>query len=255
MSNFDLFLFAGHGTSEKDNSYDSGAVNGNTHEHDLATKIRDKAIEYLKPLGYNIHIDEQNYKDNDTSGNSYRLKWGLSIHINAGGGTGSEVLVPLGEKDFSIELNILGELAKLGLVSRGIKSRDYDTEATTIRANGVKAYGNDYYGEIRNAWKQGVSLTILEVGFIDNSKDLSIILNEIDKIAFIIASSIAKYDGKVLTPPNAPKPPVSPPSEIKGDIFYRVVCGSFQDKINALKRMEELKRAGFKDYFLDIYRK
>lgn len=42
--------------------------------------------------------------------------------------------------------------------------------------------------------------------------------------------------------------------EVKPEVFYRVVCGSYSNRENADKMMEELKSKGYKP-FIDIYRK
>ena len=247
MAQYDSFIFAGHGTSEKTGAYDPGATYGNTQEHIIAEKIALKAIEFLKGVGLNIHYDEQNYIDNDLVGNTYRLKFGFSIHINAGKGRGAECYVPLGESYTVVEQNILNGLANIGLTNRGVKSREYNSEATFQRTNGVKMGGTDYYKEIREAWKLGISLTIVEVGFID-SADLTIIQNNIDAIAFSIANAIAKEDNKTLSN-------VAPEPTPTNDTFYRVICGSFANRDGAEKRKAELEKAGFNGVFLQVYKK
>ena len=39
------------------------------------------------------------------------------------------------------------------------------------------------------------------------------------------------------------------------NIFYRVVCGSFNNRVYAEERLEELKKLGIEDSFIDIYKK
>lgn len=254
MANYDTFIFAGHGTSEKDGSYDPGAVSNGVREHDIAKKIATKATEYLTKNGYRVHLDEQNYIDNDVAGNTYRLKFGFSIHLNAsnGQGRGAECYIPLNEGYCVVEQNILNDLATLGLVNRGIKSRNYYTEEYSQRYNGMKLSGTDYYKEIREAWKLGISLSILEVGFID-SADLTIVNNNIDKIAFFIARAIMQEDGKTLAEDSKPTAPTTP-APSKPQVYYRVVCGSFENRDSAEKRKSELLKLGY-DSFLQVYEK
>ena len=249
MANYDIAIFKGHGKSEKDGKFDCGAVGNNKTEYEVVNQLVEKIALLLTNSSYKVHVDENNYKDNDTLGNSYRLKYALSIHLNAGGGTGSECIVPLGESYFKIENNILAELSKLGFVNRGVKSRDYNSEKWSQRTHGVKMSGTNYYGEIRQAWDNGISLTILEVGFIDNLNDLNKILSNLDKIAYIIASSIAQEDGKVIKPLEVVEPPKPSTNE-----FYRVVCGSFSNKANAEARVKELKKHNF-ECFIEKYNK
>lgn len=240
---YDVGLFVGHGYSEVNRSYDSGAVNGSTRENDLANKIVNKAISYLNGTGIAIHKDEQNYIDNDTFGNTYSTNYVLSVHINAGKGVGSEIYVPLGEKTFEVEKEIINGMVKLGFVNRGIKSRDYDTEAVVVRQNGVKLSGKDYYKEIRDAWNNKISLSIFEVGFIDSS-DLEKIQKNIDEIAKVIALAISNLcDVKLNVKPNtqestqAQSPPIN-----NGLIRVKVdgvQIGAYKDIKNVLKAIED----------------
>lgn len=197
MANYDAAQFVGHGTSEVDGSYDPGATSGGKQEHIIAEKITDKAVALCRAKGLNIHRDEQNYKDNDLAGNTYNYKYAQSIHLNAGGGTRAEIYVPCKDKYLDAEFYMLSELEKIGLKNGGVKSRDYNTEKVFMRTNGVALPYSDYYGEIARAYSQGVSLDIIEIGFIDSS-DVNIIENNIDRIATIIANGVLMVCGKSL---------------------------------------------------------
>lgn len=247
MATYNSFIFEGHGTSERTGAYDPGAVNGTVRENDLADKIVTAAMNYLKATGLSIHRDENNYSDNDLAGNTYTSKAGISVHINAGGGTGTETYVPCREKylieDFKLVKNISGAL---GIPDRGVKSRDYNTGRVYMRTDGVALSYTDYYKEIRDAWSQGISLAILEVGFIDTS-DLQKIQANIDTIGFLIAQYIAKLCGVELTKPEPPPP-------VESDVYYRVVYGSFKEKTNAEARKQELESKGYTGVFIDVYK-
>ncbi len=197
MANYDAAIFVGHGTSDIDGSYDPGATSGGKQEHIIAEKIADKAVALCRAKGLNIHRDEQNYKDNDLAGNTYNYKYAQSIHLNAGRGKRAEIYVPCKDTYLDAEFYMLKELEKLGLANGGVKSRDYDTEKVFMRTNGVALPYSDYYGEIARAYAQGVSLDIIEVGFIDSS-DVDIIEKNIDRIATIIANGVLMVCGKPL---------------------------------------------------------
>lgn len=255
MATYNSFIFEGHGTSERTGGYDPGATSGSIKENDLADKIVTAAMNYLKSTGLSIHRDENNFTDNDLAGNSYTAKAGISVHINAGGGTGTEIYVPAKEKflteDFNLVKNISGEL---GIPNRGVKSRDYNSGSTYTRSDGVALAFTDYYKEIRDAWSLGISLAIIEVGFIDTS-DLQKIQNNIDDIGFFIAKYIAKLCDVELSKPEAPKPVEKPvDNTTTADVYYRVVCGSFKARENAETRKKELEAKGYSGVFIDIYR-
>lgn len=216
MANYNSFLFEGHGVSEVDGSYDPGASAQGARENDLVDVINKHAKSYLDKTSLKIHYDEQNYVDIDIAGNTYSSKAGATTHINAGGGNGVEIYVPINENFLDYEVDLAARLSKLmGIPNRGIRSRDYDTERIIMRQNGVDVGGTDYYKEIRDAWRQGVSLAIIEVGFIDTS-DLSKMKGNLKQIGYEIARYICNicgvqvpsYDGgSTVTPPTTPTTP------------------------------------------------
>ena len=194
---YDSFVFIGHGTSEKTSKYDPGAVSGNFVEYKIAEKIVQAAKGYLDKISdLKIHYDENNYIDNDLQGNTYSKKSGIVVHLNAGGGTGVEIIVPCKEDYLVADVNITKNISNLlGIRNRGVKSRIYDTEKFIYREHGKAISDTDYYGEIRQAWKQGISLAILEVGFIDTD-DIYKITGNIERLGYEVANYIAFNCGK-----------------------------------------------------------
>lgn len=186
---YDFFIFHGHGDG------DNGACANGYTELNIAQSIQRSVLNELDKYNLKIHSNngENNYYKNLTFGNSYKERFGFIIHINSGGGTGAEMIVPLGESYFIMENNILNKLEKLGLKNRGVKSRDYTSEKFISRYHMVKGSGTDWYKEIRDCWVRGNSATILEIGFIDNIHDLEILNNNINKIGNIIATEIINY--------------------------------------------------------------
>lgn len=200
MANYNGGIFVGHGTAN-DGSYDPGACANGKQEHIIAEKIVDKAVTLCSNKGLVIHRDEQNFKDNDVYGNTYSSKYIVSVHLNAGGGKRCEVYVPCKDTWLNPDFYMVQELAKLGLANGGVKSRDYNSGNTYVRTNGVALPYTDYYKEINVAKTCGISLSILEVGFIDSS-DVNVIENNIDKIAIIVANAMLMACGKELYPIN-----------------------------------------------------
>lgn len=222
MGIYDVALFVGHGTSERDGSYDPGATHNGKQEHIIAEKIVDRAVVLCTNKGIIVHRDEQNYKDNDLSGNTYNYKYAMEVHLNAGGGRRAELYSPCAEKDLAIEFAVLAELAKLGLANGGVKSRDYDSERTFMRTNGVTLPYTDYYGVINRGMAQGVSLDILEVGFID-SEDVFIVESNIERIATIIANAMCTLCKKPLYNVGSEVIVNNPtPAPSTGGVAYRV---------------------------------
>lgn len=104
----------------------------------------------------------------------------VSIHINAGGGTGAEVWVP-NNSSYNNETHTVGvelggkianELEKLGLQLRG-NTEGWDGVKTKSTVYDKYPDGSlqDWYGDIRNARNAGIPGMIVEHAFIDNSSD------------------------------------------------------------------------------------
>ena len=106
----------------------------------------------------------------------------VSLHINAGGGSGAEVWVPynsgyhnsahvVGER---LGENIVYELAKLGIKNRGTSTRIIDDELNDHYGYDSDGDGKndtyaDYYGDIRYSRLAGMPGIIVEHAFIDSS--------------------------------------------------------------------------------------
>lgn len=237
MANYNSFIFEGHGKSEKTGGYDPGATNGGFKENDLADAIVTAALNYLKHTNLNIHRDENNYVDDDLIGNTYSAKAGIVVHINAGGGTGVEIYVPSKEKYLTTDFRLVQEISDLlKIPNRGVKSRDYFSEKVFTRTDGQPLGYTDYYKEIRNAWNQGISLALLEVGFIDTG-DLQKIKANIDGIGFLVAKYVAS-----LCDVSVSKPEITNPTD---NTLFRVMAGSYKSRDNAEKQVDKLKSAGF----------
>ena len=85
----------------------------------------------------------------------------------------------------------------------------------------------------------GISLSIIELGFIDNAADVKKLLDNKELICRIIANAILRYCEKPLYSLEQQK-------EEQEGILYRVQVGAFKDKENALKLQKELINKGYK---------
>ena len=92
---------------------------------------------------------------------------------------------------------------------------------------------------------------LVELGFIDNVDDVKLLINNQEKFALGIAKGICEYLN-IEYEPHEEKEVVNPPVN-NTDTFYRVVCGSFSNRVNAEERIEELKQKGFDDAFIIVY--
>src|SRR5690625_830321 len=232
-----IFIDPGHGGS------DPGAVANGLREKDLTLDIAKRIEKYLDDnfMGHTIRMSRttdktMSLKQRTDDANRWGADFFLSVHINAGGGTGYE--------DFIYN--------RLSNSSRTAKLRD------TIHAEVVKE---------QKAWRNRgkkkanfhvlresrMSAMLTENGFIDTKADADRLKSNsfLDKIAKGHAEGLAK--AFKLKRKSKPKPKPSKPTTNK-NTFYRVVVGSYNERKNADAQIKRLKKAGF-DAFIDVYKK
>lgn len=151
-------FIVGHGKS-KNGGYDPGATNGNYHEFKIAKEIAKHAYEYFN-ANYTDVAELMNYNgdlylaDRISLANSKKYDFVAEIHLNAGGGTGSEVYYA---KKSGKGKTIAAAISKNISVALGIKDRG----AKTKTGSG----GADYFGIIRQTKMEAV---LIETAFIDS---------------------------------------------------------------------------------------
>ncbi|MFA7514753.1 MAG: N-acetylmuramoyl-L-alanine amidase [Bacilli bacterium] len=173
-----VYLDAGHGGN------DPGAVYHGYQEKDLNLEailyIGKRLTELGFTVGYSrttdINPGEVFARGVKAQGYNYLL----SIHCNAGGGSGAEVIVNCKEIGAVVESNYRTELSRLNNF-RKIYSRKYSNGAIIERNIVSGKFTNvvndlDWYGILRGCWSVGVSGDLLELFFMDNINDLNIYL-------------------------------------------------------------------------------
>ncbi|MDO4744273.1 MAG: N-acetylmuramoyl-L-alanine amidase, partial [Clostridia bacterium] len=187
FSNVETILIdAGHNYSGRD----TGAENTELQikEEDITWQIADKLRRNLEDMGYNVVMTREKITDSiaNTSvleslqarvdlGHQALADLFISIHCNAGGGSGTEVYC------FQ-KSGYAGRLAELVQDSIASNTELYD--------RGVKTAN---FFVIQNTLMPAI---LVETGFIDNSKDVQILASEDGQqaIAEAIAESVAVYD-------------------------------------------------------------
>ena len=230
-----IFIDAGHGGN------DPGAVANGLKEKDLTLKIARKIRDKLKDY-QNVSVRMSRDGDKTVSlsarakdANAWGADYFVSIHINAGGGTGFESFIYNGS------------------VSSATVANQNVVHAEIVKATGYRDRGKKRANfAVLRGTKMPAILT--ENGFIDHTADAKKLKDDafLDKIAQGHVNGLAKALGLKKKP--KPKPQPKPATNTKKNVFFRVVTGSFTDRKNAEKRVAELKKAGF-DSFIDIYEK
>ena len=180
-----VYVGIGHGGS------DPGAVANGFKEKDLTLSIGKYCNERLKQYGIETKISRTTDIDSSinskvAASNAFGADVCMDIHINAGGGDGSEVyyshVSPNGKKLAQL---IVDAMSAIGQNTRGIKTK-------------LDSNGNDYFGMIRMTDAPAV---LVECAFIDNKTDIQIINTEAKRkiFGYAIADGVAKYLGVKLS--------------------------------------------------------
>ena len=222
-----ICFIVGHGKSAK-GGYDSGAVYGNYHEYKIAKEIAKYAYEYYNAtytesaalMNYNgtLYLNER-----ITEANKKRYDFIAEIHLNAGGGYGSEVYYSKGSsKGKAIAAGVSKKIAlALGIKDRGAKTR-------------VGTSGRDYFGIIRQTSAESI---LVECAFIDTSDLDKLKTAEGQKICGI-ATAQAVAAARGIKAKGAVTPATKPAPEPTTKVWYFNKCNAKHTSIvNALKSL------------------
>lgn len=216
---------AGHGGS------DPGASSADVIEKEYNLKIANYIYNRLKELGIPTYITRSTDETITPTDRVNRIlnAFGnsndvivLSNHLNAGGGTGAEVVYALRNNDTLSKL-ILEEIAKTGQTIRKWYQR-------RLPSNPSK----DYYFIHRQTGN--TEPVLIEYGFVDNAKDANFIKNNWQNLAEATVRAIATYVG-------APYDQVSEGSIYqvqRGDSLYSI-AKKFGVSVSSLKSANNLQ--------------
>lgn len=145
----------------------------------------------------------------------------ISNHLNAGGGSGSEVIYALRNND-TLAKNILKGLGESGMPIRKVYQRRLPSDMT-----------KDYYFIHRNT-----GLTeplIIEYGFIDNKNDADMIKNNYKRYAESVVKEIANYKGYNYVEPRVQEEYIVQ----KGDTLWNI-SKKLGTSVDEIKRLNNL---------------
>lgn len=204
-------VHAGH---NPDGKAACGAI-GLIKESTEARKVKDLVIKKLQSLGHTVYdCTEDNGKSQSDvlqqivkKCNAHNADLDVSIHFNAGGGSGTELLVySSNSKSVAYANNILNSICALGFKNRGVKTR------------------SDLY-VLKNTKAPAL---LIECCFVDSNTDVKLYNPE------LMAQAIVKgITGQTVT------------NETESNVLYRVQCGAYKNKANAEAKANELRKAGF----------
>lgn len=240
---------------------DSGSLGNGYKEADLTHELAGLVKPHLERNGWSVTVST----GGDVSQRGARAKghdYALSLHFNAGGGLGAEVMVPMKEMGASTASNFKAEFDKLGKNTRSsfARSKDYQTGKFYSRPfSGAKfttTYNlTDWFGFVRGAWAVGVSADILEVAFIDNKEDITNYIGKKKEYARAIAKAVVNAWGKDFIEEPKPTPPaVTPYSVRKSWADANSQVGAYNDLENAIVKAKETKLNVYDNTGKEVYK-
>ena len=227
-----LYLDVGHGGS------DSGALGNGLKEKDLTLSISKKINSLLGEYnGVTVKMSRSTDKTLSLKQRTDEAnKWGsdilLSVHINAGGGSGFESFIYNGTVSYNT-----------------VKYRDVIHDEIMKVLKGVRDRGKKR-ANFHMLRESRMIAVLTENMFIDTKKDA----DQLKKQSFINQVAQGHVNGIVKLFNLKKKKTSSKPSTNKGETFYRVVAGSFKNRKNADDQVKKLKKQGY-DVFIDVFKK
>lgn len=190
-----ILLISGHGAG------DSGAVGNGFKEADLTRELVNLIVPKLRKYAMVDVYDQKRNAFNDCNNGTFKIgsyDYVLEVHFNAfnGSGHGVEIYVTSSEKAYTVEQNIVNNVAKVGFTNRGVKRTDFLV--------------------IKTVKNKGISSALLETCFIDNKGDMDVYKAKKNAIADAVVNGIAEGFGLKASSggskPSTPKPQPPKPS-------------------------------------------
>ena len=205
-----ICISIGHGKSAR-GGYDSGALGGNYQEFKIGREIGKYIGEVFK--GYNCTADVINYDatlyltDRIAHVNKHGYDLAMEIHLNASGGTGSEVYY---KHKSATGKKLAGAISKSIANTFGIRDR-----GAKVKIN--PANGTDYFGFVRSCKCESL---LIETVFIDTASDRKHVETAAGQrqCAEAIVKAIADFYGLKKKTAPAVKPSENKPAVRAGDI-------------------------------------
>ena len=222
-----IVIDPGHGGT------DPGAVGNNQYEKDYSLKISKYMYDRFKSLGIPVSITrdtditlsptERTNKILSFYGNDPDVIV-LSNHLNAGGGTGAEVIFAL-RNEPTLAQSVLNNIATTGQNTRKTYQRPLPSNPN-----------QDYYFIHRNTGQ--TEPLIIEYGFIDdNQTNVNFLNNNYKELAEAVIKSVLEYKGIPYTPPTINNENIY--TVQKGDTLYSI-ANKYNTTVSQLKTLNNL---------------
>lgn len=200
---------------------------GNTNEMEQCNRIADRLKTALERCGFAVKkaAKGQAMATTINESNAWKPDLHLCIHTNAGGGSGTMVMVyNKSTKNMKFANPIYKEVQAVtpGKINYGVREYPTLAELNSTSANAVYC----------------------EVEFHDNPTLAQWIINSTSKIAEAFCKGICEAFGVTY------KAPASSSSGASKKTIYRIQVGAFSEKKNAEAYLSKVKKAGFTNAFI-----
>lgn len=191
-------------------------------------KVGNRLIEMLKEKGHIVINCTNENPNNQLTGivkkaNAQKLDLFVSIHLNAGGGHGTETYHhPASSQTSRLKAKAINDavVSSCGFRNRGVKEANFQVLRETVSP-----------------------AVLVEVCFVDSQEDANKL--NVEMVARGLFKGITGTDYVQSVP--APAKPSAP-----SGTMFRVVCGTYAERKNAEALQEKLKKAGFDSFLVAI---
>lgn len=230
-----ICFIVGHGKS-RSGGYDPGACAGGYEEYRIAKEIAEYAQAYYN-ANYAEQADIMNQNadlyltDRIKKVNASGYDFVAEIHLNAGGGTGTECYYHKGSQ---LGRAYADAICKEISAALGIKQRANGTDDGGDKVK-IGAGGKDYFAIIRET---GCDAVLVECCFIDTASDVA-------KVATAEGQALC---GEAIARAVAAVRGVK--RKATSRVLHKIQGGAFADRKNAERWLAELHSEGHTDFFI-----
>ena len=221
-----VIIDAGHG------GVDSGARGSDMLEKDYNLLISKYMYDRFRELGVPVYLTRDSDVTLEPKNRTNRILsfFGndpnaivISNHLNAGGGTGAEVIYAL-RNDSKLANSILNNIGNTGQSTRRVYQRRLPFDST-----------KDYYYILRDTGK--TEPLIVEYGFIDNDKDLTFLKDNYKYLAEAVIKAVLEYKNIPYKEPD--KTITDTYIVVKGDTLYSI-AKNLDTTVEELKKLNSI---------------
>ena len=213
-----ILISSGH-TSKGKGIGAIGYIN-ESEENRILSKI---VVKYLEFAGHNVDYYEVN------EGKDY-----LAKQVAKANSKDYDLVVQIHFNAFKLTENAMGtETLYVSESGKVWAEKVNDKLSTVFKSRGVKKAEGLYW--LKNTKPIAI---LIETCFVDSKHDTDTYKVNKEHVGKLIAEAINRKE-------------ISMPSEV----FYRVIAGSYSNKENAQKQIENLKKKGIDNAFIDVYKR